>query len=98
MAQQATVISGVVRDPRGSPVAQARVYFAGGPVALPDIAALTNDEGVFSLSAPIEGTYAIACAAEGFPASFARVTVMATRKAKIQIRLKAGSRGPSSSR
>ena len=37
-----TTIAGVVVDPRGNPVEEARVYFVEGPVPLPDIAALTD--------------------------------------------------------
>jgi hypothetical protein len=61
-----TIISGVVQDLHGKPIAQAPVYFTNGPVPLPDIAALTDEEGAFTLTAPTRGSYTIACAAEGF--------------------------------
>jgi len=60
------VISGVVSDASGRPVPQARVYFIDGPASLPDIAALTDSTGTFSLSAPVAGTYSIECQANGF--------------------------------
>jgi hypothetical protein len=47
-------------------VPRARVAFAGGPVPLPDIAALTSREGAFALSAPADGRYVVECHAEGF--------------------------------
>ena len=50
------VIHGVVRDQHGAPLAEARVYFAGGPVPLPDVAAMTDATGTFQLTAPVPGT------------------------------------------
>jgi len=50
MVAKQSVISGIVRDPNGRPVADARIYFIGGPVPLPDIAALTDAAGAFSLT------------------------------------------------
>jgi hypothetical protein len=84
----ANLVSGTVRDPRGNPVAQARVYFTSGPVSLPDIAALTNSDGAFSLSAPTAGTYHIECTAEGFARGAAIVTVTAGQNARLEIWLK----------
>ena len=51
------VISGRVLDSDGRPVAGARVFFARGPGPLPDVAAVTGDDGAFALSAPHAGTY-----------------------------------------
>ena len=48
-----------------SPVIEARVFFVTGPVPLPDIAALTDDDGRFSLHAPTPGAYELACHADG---------------------------------
>jgi hypothetical protein len=62
----AQVIRGVVRGPEGSPVAQARVFIAEGPVPVPDVAILTDDRGQFALAAPEPGTYRLTCSAEGF--------------------------------
>ena len=58
--------AGVVQDLNGNPVANARVYFTSSPVALPDIAALTDGAGRFMLTAPQPGQYTIACAADGW--------------------------------
>lgn len=55
------VISGQVRDSEGRPVAEARVSFAGGPVPLPDIAAMTGEDGSFQVAAPVPGEYSIVC-------------------------------------
>jgi hypothetical protein len=88
MPQTGNIISGLVKDPGGRPVPLARVYFTESPVPLPDIAALTNDNGEFSLSVPIAGRYKIACAAEGFQSTVTEVTVKKGKMAKIQIRMK----------
>jgi hypothetical protein len=66
MASASSLITGTVRDPKGRPVPQARVFFTGGPEPIPDIAALTNESGAFTLSAPGPGEYSIGFAVEGF--------------------------------
>ncbi len=81
------VISGVVLDDQGKPVREARVAFASAPVAIPDIAALTNDEGAFTLSAPVPGRYAVQVAADGFAAASAEAIVGNTA-AKLTVRLR----------
>ena len=48
-----------------SPVIEARVFFGTGPVPLPDIATLTDDDGRFSLYAPAPGRYEVVCHADG---------------------------------
>lgn len=55
------VISGMVRDQSGQPLAEATVAFASGPEPLPDVAALTGEDGRFRLTAPVPGSYSIAC-------------------------------------
>ena len=48
----------------------ARVHLASGPVPVPDIAALTNAEGQFTITVPAAGTYEIVSTADGYaPAS-----------------------------
>jgi Carboxypeptidase regulatory-like domain len=83
------VISGAVRDPRGLPVAQARVYFIEGPGPLPDIAALTDDNGRFSMSAPAPGIYRLECQADGFSPARATVTIEGDRPAVLDFLLTA---------
>ncbi len=51
------MINGSVRDGDGRPVAGARVMFTTSPVPVPDIAALTDAAGRFSLDAPVAGDY-----------------------------------------
>jgi hypothetical protein len=82
-----TIISGTVHDPGGRPIAQARVYFVSGPAAVPDIAALTTDEGVFGLSAPSDGTYQIGIAADDFAPTFVMVAAKDGQEVKLRIKL-----------
>jgi hypothetical protein len=87
MAGKPSLISGVVRNPSGNPVTDARVYFTAGPVPLPEIAALTDSNGAFSLSAPSPGIYSIECNADGFAPKAATVTVASGQKVHIDIQL-----------
>jgi hypothetical protein len=75
MPASPTVIIGTVRDLAGHPVAGARIFFVEGPVPLADIAVLTAADGTFSLTAPVAGTYRIACHADGFPSQSRTITV-----------------------
>ncbi|MFE6161270.1 carboxypeptidase-like regulatory domain-containing protein [Streptomyces sp. NPDC056486] len=63
-SRSAVEITGVVRDASGTPVTGAHVLFTDGPQPLPDIAALTDAEGRFSLSAPTTGVYTLTCRAD----------------------------------
>jgi Carboxypeptidase regulatory-like domain len=88
MASQPALISGVIRDPDGEPVGEARVYFKDGPVPLPDVAALTDSRGAFTLPAPAAGAYKIECSADGFKPKTVTVKVAAGKNVKLDIRLK----------
>jgi len=87
MEADQSVIIGVVRDPQGRPVAQARVYFTDGPVPLPEIAALTDSAGAFSLTAPAPGTYRIECQVDGFAPAAITVSVAGGRTIHQELRL-----------
>ncbi len=81
------VITGVVVDRTGAGLAEARVFFIAGPAPLPDVAALTDDEGAFGLSAPMAGEYTIQCVADGYaPRSF-QVSVANGQRVNIDCRL-----------
>ena len=82
-----STISGTVRDAGGRPVAQARVYFVRGPVALQDVVALTNEEGEFVLSAPAEGTYEIGISADGFAPAVATAAVRRGQATRLELQL-----------
>jgi Carboxypeptidase regulatory-like domain len=80
-------LAGVVRGPDGEPVPQARVFIAGGPVPVPDIAALTDAEGRFALSLPAAGAYQLECVADGFAPLSTTVEVGGGREAQVELRL-----------
>ncbi|MDQ3770836.1 MAG: carboxypeptidase-like regulatory domain-containing protein [Actinomycetota bacterium] len=63
------LVSGVVRDNRGEAVTDARLFFSAGPEPYPDVAALSDEAGRFSLSVLSTGTYTLQCVAEGFSPS-----------------------------
>lgn len=87
MPPSPSVISGVVRSPDGKPVANARVYFTDGPVPLPEIAALTDDEGKFSLTAPAPGKYVVASAADDFAGKSSTVRVKGGEPVRLDFKL-----------
>lgn len=78
---------GVVRDPDGTPIPRARVAFAAGPVPLPDIAALTDAEGTFALSAPADGTYVVQCHADGYRRFEATFPIAGGETKRLDVRL-----------
>ncbi|MFN8468462.1 MAG: carboxypeptidase-like regulatory domain-containing protein [Caldilineaceae bacterium] len=83
----AAVISGVVRGQNGQPVANARIGFANAPVPVPDIAALTDDHGTFTLFAPAPGKYVIGCYADGYAPANVAVDIVGSEPARIEIGL-----------
>jgi hypothetical protein len=82
------LISGVVRDPAGNPVPEARVYFTSGPVPLPEIAALTDAGGQFTLSVPAAGTYGLECNADGFASEAVTVRAKSGEDSRVAVTLK----------
>jgi Carboxypeptidase regulatory-like domain len=58
------VIAGVVTDVAGEPVAGARVMVSKSPVAVPDIAVLSDAGGAFVLGAPVPGPYELTVATD----------------------------------
>jgi hypothetical protein len=83
------VVRGTVLTGSGEPLGGARVYFVRGPVALPDIAALTAEDGSFVLSAPAAGEYEIGAAADGFASSEVSVRVAEGDSARVTLHLDA---------
>lgn len=82
-----SVIFGVVRDDTGNPVPHARVSFLAGPVPLPDIAALTELDGTFALSAPVAGEYVIAVDIEQFVRKELKITLESNEEKHIAVSL-----------
>jgi hypothetical protein len=80
-----TIISGRVTGRDGRPIAGAHVMFAYGPVALPDIAQVTDANGAFALTAPADGTYRIVVKASGFESVERDVAVRRQAPTSIEI-------------
>ncbi|HEY5786626.1 MAG TPA: carboxypeptidase-like regulatory domain-containing protein [Microlunatus sp.] len=51
------IINGLVADPSGHPVSGAVVLVVESPQPVPDIAALTGEDGRFSIVVPVPGDY-----------------------------------------
>lgn len=83
-----SVISGVVRGPDGRPIANARVYFTSGPVPLPEIAAITDAKGEFSLTAPAPGDYVIEGTADEFKPRSSKVKVKGSAPVRLELPLR----------
>jgi Carboxypeptidase regulatory-like domain len=82
-----TRILGTVTGPNGATVAEASVYFVDGPVPLPDVAQLTDEEGRFRLAAPVPGTYRIGVRAPGFEVKDVTVEVQAEGEVGVEVTL-----------
>lgn len=80
-------IQGQVRSRDGRPLAEARVYYEDAPVPVPEIAALTDEEGRFHLSAPARGVYRLGAAMDGYESSSATVDVGPERSVHADITL-----------
>jgi hypothetical protein len=57
------LIHGVLIDEHEAPIPWASVLFTEAPVPLPDVAAMTDDHGGFTLTAPAPGRYRLRCQA-----------------------------------
>ncbi len=84
MASSPSTITVRVRDQSGRAVAGARIFFLNGPQPLPEIAALTNQQGECVLTLPKPGDYRIACATDSGQAE-ASVTAGAMREVEIRV-------------
>jgi hypothetical protein len=78
------LLSGVVVDTAGQPVADARVALAAAPVEVPDIAVLTGEDGRFSIGVPVPGAYRVTAHADQGHAEEA-VDVERGRTARVQL-------------
>ncbi len=81
------VISGLVQGPGGQTIANARIAFASAPVAVPDVAALTDSAGRFALTAAAPGTYVVHCSAEGYRPASVAVHVAGSGSVRVEIQL-----------
>ncbi len=68
-------IAGRVTDRAGTPISEVTVVIASGTAPVPDIAALTNDQGKYQLSGIPAGTFKVAVHKEGYAPQERIVTV-----------------------
>ncbi|MFG1997850.1 carboxypeptidase-like regulatory domain-containing protein [Spirillospora sp. NPDC048911] len=80
------LIEGVVRDRAGHPAPGARVFFTAGPGSFPDVAAVTDGDGRFVLTAPSPGDYTVQSQADDGQAARTTVTVRAD-DTQVELRL-----------
>lgn len=88
MSDSGLIIRGEVRDQAGVPIFNARVWISSGPVAVADVAMLTDTDGEFLLSVPAVGRYEIACAADEFHPVRQVMEVSGKDAVSIELRLK----------
>ncbi len=85
MTHTAGIISGVVKDDNGNAISGARVSFISGPVPLPDIAALTDNNGSFVVSVPVPGEYLVEVVSEHFVAKKIHVAIESDQKKHFEM-------------
>ena len=83
---QTAKISGVVTDPQGSAVANARVTAEAIPAATPAVQGVSTSDGRFSLTV-LPGRYRIAIAHDAFAPADQEVTIAAGETRELQVRL-----------
>ena len=66
---------------------RASPFLALSATALPDIAALTDSRGAFTLSAPVAGDYTIQCVADGHAPQSITVSVGSGQRVEVRCRL-----------
>ena len=88
MKELPILVSGLVQDESGEPISMARVAFVAGPEPFPDIAALTDRRGTFTLSAATPGRYELMCSADGFYPSKREVELKIGAVANVTFTLK----------
>lgn len=80
-------LAGIVVEPTGEPVSEAQVFVASGP-SHPDIAAITGENGRFSLGGLEAGRYRVQAEANGFEPATVEMAVGAGRRFEIEIELR----------
>ena len=82
-------IQGHVVDPQGQPVSEAAVYVVSSPASMPDIASLTDEQGRFTIAAPVPGRYTVGVRSERWGAVQAEVEVGSEEAAAVEVRFTA---------
>lgn len=81
-----TIIRGQVVDSQGRPVAEAAAYIVSAPVSMPDIAQLTDDQGQFTMSAPVPGHYTIGVRSDDWGLTQTDVEVSGEEPVAVEVR------------
>lgn len=79
------VIAGVVTTGAGDPVAGARVLFSESPVPVPDVAAVTGNDGGFQLAAPVPGSYQLTVATDDAVTQAPVEVAAGAERAEVQV-------------
>ncbi len=88
-------IHGRILDSNGQPVPDAAVYVESGPVAVPDIAAMTDEAGRFTLAVPSAGMYRIGARSEQRGRASVGVSVKAAGEdSHVEVRLSGDELAP----
>ena len=80
------IIQGQVVDPEGHPVAEAAVYFVSAPVAMPDIAQLTDSDGKFTAHVGAPGQYTVGVRSDEWGEARKDVNVIGDDPVTIEVR------------
>lgn len=75
MPQAPLLVKGTVLDTAGQPVGGARLMWLESPVAMPDVAALSQADGSFVLTVPVPGRYRLGCQTDAQGSAQAAVNV-----------------------
>ena len=78
------VVRGQVLGPDGAPVGGARVVITGAPVPVPEIAAVTDGEGRFSIAVPAAGRYTLEARADAVPNGTAAGSVVVSASPALE--------------
>jgi protocatechuate 3,4-dioxygenase beta subunit len=79
------VIRGHVVDPQGHPVAEAAVYVISAPTNMPDIAQLTDEQGQFTMSAPVPGRYTLGARSDDWGSAQSEVEVGSEEPVTVEV-------------
>jgi hypothetical protein len=87
MRGEAALVHVTVLGSGGEAVANARVFFESGPAELPDVAALSDEQGRVAIGVPRAGRYRIVCAAEGYRTARRDIEVSAPQGCSLTVGL-----------
>ena len=87
LKKRPTALRARVRTLEGKILKNTRVYFVESPVEMPDIAALTNDEGEVVMAAPRSGFYRLGFSLNGYKNRIVEVTVNDESEIQLEVNI-----------